>query len=262
MNYLHAFHAGNFADVLKHSILCACLRYLNRKPAPYFILDSHAGAGRYDLGGDAGLRNPEYISGAGAFYGADPAGLHPILADYVTFLRKFNGDRALRLYPGSPIFIAEHMRESDRFLCAELNETEYFKLSARMTDYPRVTVNNVDGYKLLNASLPPAERRGLILIDPPFEKPEEFDLLEAALKKAVKKFATGVYLIWVPVKDEARYAAFLETARALCPKFGRFEAVLPREVGESPGKMRKTGLVAFNPPYILKDTPFTVEFSD
>ncbi len=261
MNYLHEFHAGNFADVMKHAIFYRVLRYFNEKPKPYFVLDTHAGAGRYDLKSEAADRNPEYRNGIGALYDQNLADLSPVLADYVQFVRDFNEGGSLRHYPGSPIWAALTIRECDRFLAIEKNPSEFQKLIIRMREYPAARCEKGDGYAALNAYLPPKEKRGVIIMDPPFEDRNEFEILLEALRRALKKFSTGTYLIWVPDKSTEALQNFQDAFTRLAPKYAIFEHETPENAAAVQTKLVRTALFVINPPYILQDTPFTKIFN-
>lgn len=208
MNYRHVFHAGNFADVLKHAVLVALLRALTRKDAPLAYLETHAGAGRYDLGGAEAARTREHEAGIGRLLAAPR--LPAPLADYVAVVR---GDQPanepLREYPGSPLIAARLLRAQDRLLLCELEESAHAALRLAFTGDPRVAVHRRDGYAALKALLPPAERRGLVLVDPPFEAQEaEFDAIASALGAAFRRFPQGVYAVWYPIKLRRHVARF------------------------------------------------------
>ncbi|MCE3001176.1 MAG: 23S rRNA (adenine(2030)-N(6))-methyltransferase RlmJ [Xanthomonadaceae bacterium] len=208
MNYRHAFHAGNFADVLKHAVLVALLRALTRKDAPLAYVDTHAGAGSYDLGGPEAARTLEHAAGIGRLL-ATP-GLPDLLRDYLTLVRGDAADgAALREYPGSPLIAARLLRATDRLLLCELQDAECAALRLAFAGDPRVAVQQRDGYAALAALLPPRERRGLVLVDPPFEAQDaEFRAIEAALAAAFRRFAQGVYAIWYPIKLRRHVAPF------------------------------------------------------
>jgi 23S rRNA (adenine2030-N6)-methyltransferase len=208
MNYRHAFHAGNFADVLKHAVLVALLRALIRKDAPLACVDTHAGAGRYDLGGPEAAKTGEHAAGIGRLLAAPR--LPALLRDYLAVVR---GDAAegapLRDYPGSPLIAARLLRPADRLLLCELQDAECAALRLAFAVDPRVAVHQRDGYAALNALLPPRERRGLVLVDPPFEAQDhEFRAIEAALDGAIRRFPQGVYAVWYPIKLRRHVAPF------------------------------------------------------
>lgn len=198
MNYRHAFHAGNHADVLKHIVLLACLAHLKRKDAPFAVLDTHAGAGLYDLTSDAALRSPEFAGGVAKLWDwPDPPAL---AAAYLDAVRAHNADGALRFYPGSPALAAAALRAGDRLLLCELHEDEVAKLR-RNVRAPNVHIHARDGWEALHALIPFKERRGLILVDPPYEAPGELAAGARAVRAALAKFQTAMLIWWRPLKD-------------------------------------------------------------
>lgn len=197
MNYHHAFHAGNFADVLKHSVLVGLLEALARKPAAFCYVDTHAGAGRYDLAGAEAAKTGE--AAAGVLRLADTTDLPGMLGRYVELMRAL--DPSLRICPGSPLIAARLLREQDRAQLFELQPAEAAELRALFRGDPRIGVHERDGYAALKALLPPREKRGLVLIDPPFEAQEdEFRAVEKALDFIRSRWAGGVVAIWYPIK--------------------------------------------------------------
>ena len=209
MNYRHGYHAGNFADVLKHLALCELLRLLTAKDKKLFVLDTHAGAGGYDLGGELARRTGEAEAGIARLLAAPRAGMPAAVARYLAAVsaydRKFGpAGGALRRYPGSPRLVRAACAPGDRFVACELHPQEALALRREFAGDRAVEVRQADGYKALKALLPPVERRGLMLIDPPFEAADEFERLLRALRQGVRRFATGCYAVWYPIKDEAR----------------------------------------------------------
>jgi 23S rRNA (adenine2030-N6)-methyltransferase len=202
LNYRHAFHAGNFADVLKHAVLVALLEALARKRAPLCYVDTHAGAGRYDLGGAEAQKTQEHAAGIARLL-ASP-GLPPALHAYLDLVRAINtkaGHADVVEYPGSPLLASLMLRKDDRLLLCEVQDVERSSLELLFAGDARVQVMQRDGYAALKALLPPKERRGLVLVDPPFEQQsDEFGLIADALEPAFKRWATGVYAIWYPIK--------------------------------------------------------------
>ena len=208
MNYRHGYHAGNFADVLKHTALCELLRLLTAKDKKLFVLDTHAGAGGYDLSGSQARRTGEAETGIVRLAGLPRAGMPAAVARYLAAVtaydRKFGpAGGQLRRYPGSPRLVRAALRPGDRFIACELHPEEALLLKREFAGDRAVEVRQADGYKALKALLPPVERRGLVLIDPPFEVPDEYEHLLRALRQGVRRFATGCYAIWYPIKDEA-----------------------------------------------------------
>jgi 23S rRNA (adenine2030-N6)-methyltransferase len=205
MNYRHAFHAGGFTDVLKHVALVELMRLLTAKDKRLFVLDSHAGCGGYDLADPAARRTGEAQSGFFALAGAPrrgmPSAVQRYLSAVLAYDRKFAAGDTVRHYPGSPRLIRAALRPGDRLLACELEPRAALALKREFAGDRAVEVRHADGYKVLKAVLPPAERRGLILIDPPFEAGDEFERLLRALRQGLRRFATGCYALWMPVKD-------------------------------------------------------------
>lgn len=205
MNYRHAFHAGNFADCAKHALLLWMLDALQRKPAPVFVLDTHAGIGRYDLiAGDA-ARTGEWRDGIARLLHEPPAPLRR----YVEAVSAIGGEGEF-LYPGSPLLIYQVMREADRLACCELHPEDAAALRNLFRGEGQAGVHLRDGYEAVRALLPPKERRGLVLIDPPYEAPGEFERVVKALQDGAARFDTGIYAVWYPIKHRAPVTTFHE----------------------------------------------------
>src|SRR5262249_7098816 len=204
MNYQHAFHAGNFADVHKHIVLTRVLDYLRQKPAAFRVVDTHAGAGRYDLFGPQAARSGEWRDGIGRLFasplsrGTDAA--QALIAPYLDIVAALNPDRTLRLYPGSPLIVKALLRRQDRLIACELEPSAAASLQAVLHGDARAKALTIDGWMALFANIPPKERRGLIVIDPPYEESVEFGRLGETLAQAHRKWANGVYLSWYPIK--------------------------------------------------------------
>ena len=261
MNYRHAFHAGNFADVVKHALLARILVYLKEKPAPFRFIDTHAGAGRYDLSGPEALRSPEWREGVGRLVEASPPEpVAALLRPYFDAIRA--GDRSgAASYPGSPAIAQALLRPEDRLALCEAHPEEREKLIAALGRDRRLSIVGTDGYVALNAYLPPKERRGVVLIDPPFEAPDEVVRVEAALGQALGKWPTGVYVLWRPIREAAADAHFLNNVKSLgAPNILRVEI----DVGEGPlgaqGRrpLSRAGLMIVNPPHTLIDEARTL----
>jgi len=251
MNYRHAFHAGNFADIVKHVILARALTYLQRKDKPVFVLDTHAGLGSYDLEGEAARKTAEADDGIGRLWplldGA-PDAVGALLAPFADTVRSLNPTNEPRFYPGSPALIAHLMRPQDRAVFCELHPDDHRVLADRFARSKRVRVNQMDGWQALKTLLPPPERRGLVIIDPPFEARDEFDTMLAGLEAAVRRFATGTFLAWYPIKHEAVVDAFRSGLRR------RFkDALLVETMIAAPadGAFCGSGMALINPPYTL-----------
>jgi 23S rRNA (adenine2030-N6)-methyltransferase len=255
MNYRHGYHAGNFADVLKHTALCELVRLLTVKDKKLFVLDTHAGAGGYDLGGRLARRTGEAEAGVARLVAAPRPGMPAAVARYLAAVaaydRKFGAAAhapvAPRRYPGSPRLVRAALRPGDRFIACELHPEDALALRREFAGDRAVEVRQADGYKALKALLPPIERRGLVLIDPPFEAADEFERLLRALRQAVRRFATGCYAVWYPIKDEAA-AAFAQDLAAFRPL-----SLELRLEGIEPGKLAACGLAVINPPWRFEE---------
>jgi 23S rRNA (adenine2030-N6)-methyltransferase len=257
MNYRHAYHAGNFADVVKHAILALVITHLKKKPAPFRVIDTHAGAGIYDLRAEAADKTGEWRSGIGRLVGPEaeaiPAPCAEILKPYLGAVRAMNPAGRLRRYPGSPRLARALMRAGDQLVANELHPEDGAELKALFARDPDTKVLGLDGWTALKSLLPPKERRGVILIDPPFEEPGELERLKEALRQAVARFATGIYLLWYPIKDTKPIAALQRSllgdghARLL-----RVELLVrfPRH----PDALNGAGLFILNPPFRLDET--------
>jgi 23S rRNA (adenine2030-N6)-methyltransferase len=258
MNYRHGFHAGNFADVFKHVFLVRALVYLTRKETPLRFIDTHAGAGRYDLDDDAGRRSPEWRDGIARLLKAKPPpDVAELLAPYLQAVSEFDAETGRpHSYPGSPAIAQALLRADDRIALCEAHAEEYERLMSALGRDQRLRISSADGYTSLNAYLPPPERRGLVLIDPPYEAADEPLAVEDALTKALKKWPRGVYLLWRPIKSARDDSRFLNSVRALgAPNALNLEIdVGPIAPGpHSPVPLRRTGLLFVNPPYGLID---------
>lgn len=249
MNYRHGYHAGNFADVLKHLALCELLRLLTAKDKKLFVLDTHAGAGGYDLAGGLAARTGEAEDGIARLMAAPRAGMPAAVVRYLAAVwaydRKFGPPGgALRRYPGSPRLVRAALRPGDRFVACELHPQDALTLKREFAGDQAVDVRQADGYHTLKAMLPPVERRGLMLIDPPFEAADEFDKLSRAVRHALRRFAIGCYAIWYPIKDDQAVAGFVAGLAGL--------KAMTLELRLSPsadGKLSACGLAVINPPW-------------
>ena len=249
MNYRPAFHAGNFADVFKHAILTMLVEHLGRKDKPFAVLDTHAGVGRYDLRAEAAERTGEYRDGIARLLDApDP----PACLDrYLGIVRDLNRGGRLRFYPGSPWIARAMLRPGDRLELAELHPVDAATLAAEMRGDRRVRVHAMDGYAMLKSFLPPRERRGLVLIDPPFEARDEFARLARGLAQACRRWATGLYAVWYPVKEPDQVARFRDAVRA-APLPPALDAEFRVGEADAPG-LRACGLLLLNPPWLLEE---------
>ncbi|MGA3002944.1 MAG: 23S rRNA (adenine(2030)-N(6))-methyltransferase RlmJ [Acetobacteraceae bacterium] len=240
MNYRHAFHAGNFGDCMKHALLVALLRALQRKPAPLFVLDTHAGAGHYDLAAAPAQRTNEAANGILRLLERVPPALaDPALEHYVATVRR------LGLYPGSPELIRSLLRPDDRLACCEAHPEECALLRRLFRDDRQVAVHQRDAWQALKGLLPPAQKRGLVLIDPPYEASGEFARVAEGLTLAQSRFPTGVLVAWYPVKHRAPVRALFDM---LALRDVITAELLLREPLD-PTRLNGSGLLIVNPPY-------------
>lgn len=257
MNYRHAYHAGNFADVFKHVVLARIVEYLKRKEQAFRVIDTHAGIGRYDLEGTEAGKTAEWKQGIArlleaASTGAIPPDAGALLVPYLDVIRAENPDGALKTYPGSPLLARSLMRKQDRLSAIELHPNDARTLSALFAGDHQVRVIHLDGWLALGAHLPPKEKRGLVLVDPPFEKAGEFDRLVDGLVKGHKRFPGGTYALWYPVKDRQEAKRFASRLHETgIPKILRLELAI-RAASLEP-RLDGSGMIVVNPPYTLED---------
>lgn len=257
MNYRHHFHAGNFADVMKHAVLIRLMRSLQKKEKGILYLDTHAGRGSYDLAeaatGDSLVRKPEWPDGLGRLWSLPSDELPAPIAEYVELVRNFDrraGSLAAapRFYPGSPWIARLLARPVDRLALCEKHPAEYAALRAELGREPRVSVHEIDGYGAMRSMLPPAERRALVLIDPPFEAQDEFAQIGRALEDGLRRLPGGLFVVWYPLTVRARVDEFFAAIRALHPPPAlTAELTIAGEL--SPIKMKGCGLLVINPPW-------------
>jgi len=266
MNYRHAYHAGNFADVLKHTVVALVIAHLKLKDSPFRVIDTHAGAGLYDLAGIEAGKTGEWRDGIGRLLGPDaadlPVSMVTLLDPYLAAVRDLNPDGVLARYPGSPLLALALTRPQDRLIANELHTADAAALAAALRRDRRAKILHLDAWIALKSLLPPRERRGLILIDPSFEKRDEFERLTQALRQATRRFASGTYLLWYPIKDVSKIAAFRNAVAGELPRALSVDLMIraPRD----PGKLNGCGLLAINPPHTLHAKldallPFLVE---
>jgi len=257
MNYRHAFHAGGFADVIKHIVLVRVLLYLQEKPAAFRIIDTHAGAGLYDLEGEEARRGGEFLTGiARVLQARFSEATLALLRPYLDIVRAFNSDNALKAYPGSPLIARALLRPQDRMTACEIEGAARKKLIEQLRDDAQARVVDLDGWVALPGFVPPNERRGLVLIDPPFEASDEFDRLADGFAAAYRKWPTGSYLLWYPAKSRratdtlARQVTRVTTSSKPAGKCLRLEfSVAPQSVDAA---LASTGLLIVNPPWTLQ----------
>jgi len=289
MNYRHAFHAGNFADVVKHAVLTRILVHLLGKPAAFRVIDTHAGAGVYDLAGEEASRSGEWRAGIGRLLAAPIApAVHALLKPYLDVVASINsapttslvpaqagtaGDETgenewiasaspgseyvLTTYPGSPALARAFLRAQDRLTACELEPKAYALLAHNLARDRRIKTIAIDGWMALNAYVPPPERRGIIVVDPPFEEARDFTRLAHGLETAYRKWASGIYLLWYPIKGREQPDAL---ARRL--KRSSIARILRAElaVGATPaqGQLGGCGLIVVNPPWTLENEFVTI----
>ncbi|MEJ1118631.1 23S rRNA (adenine(2030)-N(6))-methyltransferase RlmJ [Phyllobacterium sp. CCNWLW109] len=252
MNYRHAYHAGNFADVVKHIILTRIVLYLQRKEQAFRVMDTHAGIGRYDLKGTEAGKTGEWVNGVGRLMGAK---LNPqvaeLLAPYLDIIRAENVDGQMRHYPGSPLIVRHLLRKQDRLSALELHPQDAKLLAEVFEGDFQTRVTELDGWLALGAHLPPKEKRGLVLIDPPFEVGGEFDRLVEGLARAHKRFSGGTFALWYPVKDIQQLRRFTDMlADTGIPKILRTELMIRVQSAEP--RLDGTGMIIVNPPFTLE----------
>lgn len=247
LSYRHGFHAGNFADVLKHTTLCYVLSYLLKKDKPFRYIDSHAGAGRYALASGFAQKNREYENGIGRLWGHSE--LPPLVADYVDLVRRLNENGQLRHYPGSPAIAGLMLRPEDRLFLYELHNNEFELLRGNFRGDRRARLIHGNGLEGVIASVPPKERRGLVLFDPSYEIKSDYHDVVDTLRKAHRRFETGMYAIWYPVVERRRVQ---EMERAI--KASGIKRVQLFELGIRPDSapgMGASGMILVNPPWDL-----------
>jgi 23S rRNA (adenine2030-N6)-methyltransferase len=256
MNYRHAYHAGNFADVVKHTTLTLILEHLLLKPAPIRVIDTHAGIGRYDLRSIEAEKTGEWREGIGRLLARPrPAAIDALLAPLLGAIAGENPGRALDgdllAYPGSPLVARHMMRSGDTLVVNERHEEDYAELAEVFAKDRQTRVMGLDGWTALKSLLPPPERRGVVLIDPPFEEPGELARLTQALSEAQRRFATGIYILWYPIKDQRPVFAFKrEVADLGLANILEIELLVARPNGGE--SLIGCGMLVWNPPYSLK----------
>ncbi|WP_135467864.1 23S rRNA (adenine(2030)-N(6))-methyltransferase RlmJ [Crenalkalicoccus roseus] len=245
MNYRHAFHAGNFADCMKHALLVWLLRALRRKETPFAVLDTHAGAGAYDLAAPEAARTGEWCRGIGRLLDLTDGPL----ADYVALVRAAGAPAA---YPGSPALVRALLRPGDRLACCELHPEDHAALRARFHSDRQVAVHRRDGWEALRALTPFPERRGLVLVDPPFEQPGEFERMAAGIALVARRFRAAVQACWYPIKHRAPVRAFHAALRA-----GGVRDLVAAELWlrepTDPQRLNGCGLLVASPPYRFEE---------
>lgn len=252
MNYRHAYHAGNFADVVKHVALVLAIERLKQKDAAFRVIDTHAGIGSYDLASEAALKTREWEAGIGRLLGPAaeplPAEVEPLLRPYLSAVRALNGPGKLAHYPGSPRLARALIRPQDTLVVNELHPQDAASLRAQFRRDAQTKVLQLDGWVALKSLLPPKERRGVILIDPPFEAAGELDRIVDGLSEARKRFATGIYIVWYPIKDQRPLRGFHRRLQETgFEKILRADFLIRPPI--DPDRLNGCGLAIVNPPY-------------
>lgn len=248
MNYRHAFHAGNHGDVLKHVALTRLLEHLNKKDKSYRVIDAYAGSGVYALDSVEAGKTGEWEGGIGKLAAPFSPEAEALLAPYRAILAALNPDSMPRLYPGSPEIAARMMRSGDRLIANELHPEEADRLETHFACDRRAQVTRLDAESCVKGSLPPSERRGLILIDPPYEQKDEAAKAARILAEGVKRFATGVFLLWYPIKAKGDDDTCIEAARALGVK-ATLKVELRIKEPFKEGGLAGSGLIVVNAPW-------------
>lgn len=249
--YRHAFHAGNHADVLKHTVLMLVLRYMNQKDKPYRFVDTHAGAGGYSLEGRYAQKKGEFEHGVARLWERDD--LPEALAGYVDLVRRFNADCKLAQYPGSPAIAQMTLRAQDQMRLFELHPTDHRILAAYLGEQRGVEVRNADGFENLKGQLPPSSRRGVVLIDPSYEGHNDYGRVIATLRDALTRFAEGVYLVWYPQVSKLEAAQLPKRLEAVAPKGWLHVRLTAQEPDAQGFGLAGSGMFVINPPYTLHD---------
>lgn len=251
MNYRHAYHAGNFADVFKHIVLTRIVEYLKRKDAAFRVIDTHAGAGLYDLGSDEAQRTGEWQGGVGRLAGRRFAPeVEVLLEPYREAVGLGPTSGTIEEYPGSPLVVRRLLRPQDRLFAVELHPEEAAALKRLFAGDIQVRVMQLDGWLALGAQVPPKEKRGMVLIDPPFEEAGEFERMVTGLQKAHRRWPGGVYALWYPVKDRPAVAAFRAAlAGSGIPKI--LDLSLDIRAPSVDARLDGCGMAVVNPPYTL-----------
>ena len=251
MNYRHAFHAGGFVDVMKHITLARLIEYLKLKPAAFRVIDTHAGIGRYSLTGEEARRSPEWMDGIGRLLKAKlPVDVAPLVQPYLDVIQSENPNGTLARYPGSPLIARKLFRPQDRLSALELHPKDARALAKVFEGDIQARVTELDGWLALNAYVPPKERRGLVLVDPPFEEPGEWERLVDGLARAHRKWAGGLYMLWYPLKEPREVNAFVSDLKATgIAKMLRVELNVGPAIA---GSLYGSGLILVNPAFTLE----------
>ena len=251
LSYRHAFHAGNHADVLKHYVLSLVLAYLNQKPKPYWVIDTHAGAGMYALKSEFAQKNAEFENGIARLFAAE--NLPESLADFVKLVKSFNENNKLNFYPGSPKIAQSYLRQDDKLRLFELHPSDYKLLIENFSHKHRQTkIDMQDGFAGIKACLPPPTKRGVVLIDPPYELKDDYQRVVDCVQDSLKRFATGTYIIWYPLLQRPEPQQMVGKLMDLNTSWLQVEMTVQAPSDDGYG-MHGSGMFIINPPYILFD---------
>jgi len=251
MNYRHAYHAGNFADVMKHVILVLILTHLRRKDTAFRVIDTHAGIGLYDLQADEAQRTGEWLDGVGRLDAPLLPEVEALIEPYRRVLADIRDRYGPQTYPGSPAITREMLRSQDRGIFVELHPADNAVLAERFNAVTNTKVLHLDGWTALHALIPPKEKRGLVLIDPPYEKPNELERLGDELIQALRKWPTGIYAAWYPIKDLVPVDKLARRLSSASPRpFLRLEILVDKP--DDPARLNGSGMFVFNPPWTLR----------
>jgi 23S rRNA (adenine2030-N6)-methyltransferase len=253
MNYDHAYHAGNFADVVKHAVIARIVEYLKRKDKPFRVIDTHAGAGLHDLSSEAAQKTGEWRGGIARLRGTDlPPDAAELLRPYLDVVEHYNPTPELVAYPGSPVLVRHLLRGRDRLTAIELHPDAALALRTRFSNDFQTRVIELDGWLALGAHVPPKEKRGLVLVDPPFEIEDEFGRIVEGLRRAHARWPGGIYAFWYPLKDFGEIARFHKRLAAVgIPRILDVQLMIRKPIDYP--RLDGTGLVIVNPPYTLEE---------
>src|SRR5690554_4406663 len=260
MNYRHSYHAGNFADVIKHVLQCVALRYLHTKEKPFWVLDTHAGVGMYDLASEEATKTGEFMAGIARLL--ERTDLPPAITPYVEAVQQLNPQGEVRWYPGSPWLSALHLRPQDSLVLCEKHPYDSQLLAANAREFPASrqvkVLTATDGYGALKALVPPPQKRGMVLIEPPFEQRDEFDQIVTALSAGVRRWATGTYAVWYPIKDPLVVGEFHQKVKAIRGVEQVFVVDILVRAATDASCFNGCGMLFINPPYGLTQQAGTI----
>jgi 23S rRNA (adenine2030-N6)-methyltransferase len=258
MNYRHIYHAGNFADVMKHAMLARIVEYLKRKDGAFRVIDTHAGTGFYDLSSAQAQKTGEWKDGIGRVLYADlPKEAAALLEPYFDVVAGFNVGHPFRFYPGSPTIVRALLRGNDRLTAIELHPGDAFSLKSRFSGDFQTRIIELDGWLALGAHVPPKEKRGLVLVDPPFEQEDEFDRIVDRLNTAWYRWPGGTYALWYPIKDRLKVEQFRsDLADTGIPKI--LDVSLMIRPWSAVSQLDGCGMIVVNPPFVLENEMRTV----